>query len=76
MRPEVKAVEKGTEEERKREKPKAHAPSHAKIRSTGLVSSVDVTLIYNVFIFCGNVNILGWILLFAICSVRECNVIC
>ncbi|XP_053494915.1 serine/threonine-protein phosphatase 1 regulatory subunit 10 [Ictalurus furcatus] len=36
VRPEVKAVEKGTEEERKREKPKAHAPSHAKIRSTGL----------------------------------------
>ncbi|KAK2864641.1 hypothetical protein Q7C36_003795 [Tachysurus vachellii] len=36
LRPELKAVEKGTEEERKREKPKAHAPSHAKIRSTGL----------------------------------------
>ncbi|XP_053540033.1 serine/threonine-protein phosphatase 1 regulatory subunit 10 [Ictalurus punctatus] len=36
VRPEVKVVEKGTEEERKREKPKAHAPSHAKIRSTGL----------------------------------------
>uniref|UniRef100_A0A8B9KME2 C3H1-type domain-containing protein n=1 Tax=Astyanax mexicanus TaxID=7994 RepID=A0A8B9KME2_ASTMX len=36
VRPEVKAGEKGTDDEKKREKPKAHAPSHAKIRSTGL----------------------------------------
>ncbi|KAI4897796.1 hypothetical protein NFI96_021951 [Prochilodus magdalenae] len=36
VRPEVKTGEKGTDEEKKREKPKAHAPSHAKIRSTGL----------------------------------------
>ncbi|KAL6457485.1 hypothetical protein MHYP_G00344480 [Metynnis hypsauchen] len=36
VRPEVKAGEKGSDEEKKREKPKAHAPSHAKIRSTGL----------------------------------------
>ncbi|XP_030645042.1 serine/threonine-protein phosphatase 1 regulatory subunit 10 [Chanos chanos] len=36
VRPEVKAGEGGKDEEKKREKPKAHAPSHAKIRSTGL----------------------------------------
>lgn len=34
---EVKAdIGKVPEEEKKREKPKAHAPSHAKFRSTGL----------------------------------------
>lgn len=48
MRLEVKAGEKATEEEKKREKPKAHAPSHAKIRSTGLVPNV-VALIYIIF---------------------------
>lgn len=55
VRPEVKVVEKGTEEERKREKPKAHAPSHAKIRSTGLVPIFMMShwLIYSMFIFCG-----------------------
>ncbi len=34
MRPEVKPREKGADEEKK-DKPKAYAPSHAKIRSTG-----------------------------------------
>lgn len=35
MRPEVKPREKGADEEKKKDKPKAYAPSHAKIRSTG-----------------------------------------
>uniref|UniRef100_A0A673L8R6 Serine/threonine-protein phosphatase 1 regulatory subunit 10 n=1 Tax=Sinocyclocheilus rhinocerous TaxID=307959 RepID=A0A673L8R6_9TELE len=36
VRPEVKPREKGADEEKKKDKPKAYAPSHAKIRSTGL----------------------------------------
>ncbi|KAG1947253.1 serine/threonine-protein phosphatase 1 regulatory subunit 10 [Pimephales promelas] len=36
VRPEVKPREKVAEEEKKKDKPKAYAPSHAKIRSTGL----------------------------------------
>ncbi|KAK7124871.1 hypothetical protein R3I94_019056 [Phoxinus phoxinus] len=36
VRPEVKLREKVAEEEKKKDKPKAYAPSHAKIRSTGL----------------------------------------
>lgn len=35
LRPEVKPREKVAEEEKKKEKPKAYAPSHAKIRFTG-----------------------------------------
>lgn len=35
VRPEVKPREKGADEEKKKDKPKAYAPSHAKIRSTG-----------------------------------------
>lgn len=35
VRPEVKPKEKAAEEEKKKDKPKAYAPSHAKIRSTG-----------------------------------------
>uniref|UniRef100_A0A8C1KD52 Serine/threonine-protein phosphatase 1 regulatory subunit 10 n=1 Tax=Cyprinus carpio TaxID=7962 RepID=A0A8C1KD52_CYPCA len=35
-RPEVKPREKAADEEKKKDKPKAYAPSHAKIRSTGL----------------------------------------
>lgn len=35
MRPEVKPKEKVADEEKKKDKPKAYAPSHAKIRSTG-----------------------------------------
>lgn len=34
-RPEVRPREKVADEEKKKEKPKAYAPSHAKIRSTG-----------------------------------------
>lgn len=36
VRPEVKPREKVADEEKKKDKPKAYAPSHAKIRSTGL----------------------------------------
>uniref|UniRef100_A0AAY4DRI4 C3H1-type domain-containing protein n=1 Tax=Denticeps clupeoides TaxID=299321 RepID=A0AAY4DRI4_9TELE len=43
--PEMKPGELGKgDEERKREKPKAHAPSHAKIRSTGLEVETPTTL--------------------------------
>lgn len=35
----MKAGEKATDDEKKKEKPKAHAPSHAKIHSTGLFLS-------------------------------------
>ncbi|XP_066530333.1 serine/threonine-protein phosphatase 1 regulatory subunit 10 [Hoplias malabaricus] len=44
LRLEVKAGEKGADEEKKREKPKAHAPSHAKIRSTGLEVETPTTI--------------------------------
>lgn len=44
---EVKAADggKAAEEERKREKPKAHAPSHAKIRSIGRLRSLHRHLV-------------------------------
>lgn len=44
---EVKAADggKAAEEERKREKPKAHAPSHAKIRSIGTLRSLHRHLV-------------------------------